>query len=358
MPRILENLGEFFYIVDKTTLEKMGDEAFGQAPVGTGPYRFVSRRIKEEMVLAAFPDHWGKKPKIDRLVMKVVADPQTRIAQLRAGEVDAIVNVPPQVAKQLEADPNVNVIVVPSFQNIFIVLTTPAPHGQFRDPKVRQAFNYAVDKKTLINRVMFGFATQSAAPCNIAVTGCDIGRDPYPYDPKKARAMLDEAKFDFSRTYVFLGLAPGRAVQSKEIAEAVAFYLGQVGVKTRLEFMEYGAWLARIAAREYDKTDLNWQNWTDYNNDPMGRLPRALRTGGALSQHSDPVLDGMIDAANAIVDPQERLAHLRKTFTHIYENPPYIFLWTTNEISATRKNIRWKPRANVSWPVFWDIEKD
>jgi peptide/nickel transport system substrate-binding protein len=355
---ILENLGEYFYIVDKTTLEKMGDEAFGRAPVGTGPYSFVSRRIREHIELAAFADHWGKKPKIDRLMMRVVSDPQTRIAQLRAGEVDAIVNVPPQVAKQLEADRNIKVIVSPSFQNIFILLNTRAEHGQFKDPKVRQALNHAIDKRTLINRVMFGYATISAAPCHKDITGCDIGRDPYPYDPKKARAMLEEAKFDFSRTYKFWGQTPGRAAQSKEVAEAVAFYLNQVGVKTSIEFLEYGAWLARITAREYDKYDLHWQNWTDYNNDPMGRLPRAMRTGGSLSWHSDPALDAMIDTANGIVNPQERLAHLRKTFTHIYENPPYIFLWTTNEIYATRNNIRWTPRANVSWPVFWEIEKD
>jgi peptide/nickel transport system substrate-binding protein len=355
---LLENLGEYFYIVNKATLEKMGNDAFGREPIGTGPYRFVSRSIKENMVLAAFPEHWGKVPKIDRLVMRVVADPQTRIAMIRAGEVDAIVNVPPQVGKQLESDPNLNLVVSPSFQNIFILLNTRAAHGQFADPRVRRALNHAVDKATLIRRVMFGYATVSAAPCHIDITGCDIGREPYSYDPKMARALLEEANFDFSRTYTFWGQTPGRAAQSKEVAEAVAFYLNQVGVKTRMEFLEYGAWLSRITAREYDKYDIHWQNWTDYNNDPMGRLPRAMRTGGSLSWHSDPVLDEMLDKANGITDPNERLAHLQKTFTHIYDNPPYIFLWTTNEIYATRKNIRWTPRANVSWPVFWEVEKD
>jgi len=355
---LLENLGEYFYIVDKTTLEKVGGEAFGRQPIGTGPYRFVSRSIKENMVLEAYPQHWGKVPKIDRLVMRVVSDPQTRIAMIRAGEVDAIVAVPPQVAKQLESDPNLNLVVAESFQNIFILLNTRAAHGQFADPRVRRALNHAIDRKTLISKVMFGFARVSAAPCNIKITGCDIGKDPYPYDPKKARAMLEEAKFDFSRTYTFWGQTPGRAAQSKEVAEAVAFYLNQVGVKTKMEFLEYGAWLARITAKEYDKYDLHWQNWTDYNNDPMGRLPRAMRTGGSLSWHSDPALDKLIDSANAIVDPKVRLAHLQKTFTHIYDNPPYIFLWTTNEIYATRKNLRWVPRANVSWPVFWDVEKN
>lgn len=355
---ILENLGEYFYIVSKATLEKMGNDEFSRHPIGTGPFKFVSRKIKEVTELAAFSDYWGPKPKIDRLVMRIVTDPQTRVAMLRSGEVDAIANVPPQVAKQLDADKNVNVIVKSGFQNSFIVINVRAPHGQFTDPRVRQALNLAVDRKTLIDRVMFGFASPVAALCNPAILGCDIGREPYAFDPKKARALLEEAKFDFSRTYESIGLAPGRVSQSKETAEAVAFYLNRIGVKTKLEFIEYGAWLARISAKEWDRLDLFWMGWTDYNNDPMGRLPRSWRTNGALSYNNDTKLDAMIDTANVIVDPKEREAHLKKLFTYAYENPPSIFLWNYSEIYASRKGVRWDPRAYVSWPVFLVVDKD
>jgi peptide/nickel transport system substrate-binding protein len=355
---ILENLGEYFYIVSKATLDKVGNDEFGRQPVGTGPFKFVSRKIKETTELAAFTDYWGPKPKIDRLVMRIVTDPQTRVAMLRSGEADAIANVPPQVAKQLEADKNVTLIVKSGFQNSFIVINVRAPHGQFSDPRVRQALNMAIDRKTLIERVMFGFASPVAALCNPAILGCDIGREPYPFDPKRARALLEEAKFDFSRTYESIGLAPGRVSQSKETAEAVAFYLNRIGVKTKMEFIEYGAWLAKISAKEWDKLDLFWMGWTDYNNDPMGRLPRSWRTNGALSYNNDPKLDAMIDSANTIVDPKERELHLKRLFLHAYENPPSIFLWNYNEIYASRKNVRWEPRSFVSWPVFLVADKD
>jgi peptide/nickel transport system substrate-binding protein len=355
---ILENLGEYFYIVDKTTLEKVGNAEFGRQPVGTGPLRFVSRRIGEQTELATFAEYWGTKPSYGRLVIRIVNDPQTRIAMLRAGEVDAISSVPPQVARQLEADRNLKLIVRPSFQNIFIVLGTRAPHGQFADPRVRVALNMAIDRKTLIEKVMFGYARPVASLCHMQITGCDTGQPAYPYDPKAARAMLEAAKFDFSRTYIAFGLAPGRVAQSKEVAEAVAFYLSQIGVKTTFEFLEYGAYLGRISGRKFDGTDLFWMGWTDYNNDAMGRLPRSWRTDGALSWHSDPKLDAMIDSANAIVDPKEREAHMKRLFTHAYQNPPSIFLWTTDEIYATRRNVRWDPRAHISWPEFMSIEKD
>src|SRR3546814_338100 len=205
---------------------------------------------------------------------------------------------------------------------------------------------------------MFGYATQSTAPCHKDIIGCDIDREPYPYDPEKAKQLLEEANFDFSKTYKTFGLAAGRAAQSKEVLEAITFYLYQVGIETEMEFLEYGAWLAKVTAKEFDQYAMNWQNWTDYNNDPMGRLPRGTRTDGTLSWTNLPEADKMIDEANAIIDPQEREEHLRKLFTLLYDNPPWIILWTTDNTDAARNNIEWKPRANVSWPVFWSLEKN
>lgn len=354
---LLENLGEFFYIVPAKYAQEVGNEEFGRKPVGTGPYKFVSRSIKENIELEAFEEHWGRVPQVDRLTLRIVPDSQTRVAMLQTGEADIAINIPPHVAQSIEASPDTKMVVSPSFQNIFIVLNMRAPHGQFAPTEVRQALNYAVDKQAMIDKLMFGYATQSTGPCNKAVIGCDIDREPYPYDPEKARAMLEEAGFDFDRTYQAFGLAPGRAAQSKEVLEAVAFYLNQVGVKTEIEFLEYGTWLARLGAKEFDKFDLHWQNWTDYNRDPMGRLPRNIRTDGYYSWSSYPDLDPMIDEANAIIDPKQREEHLRKIFTRLYDDPPWIILWTTDNTDAARENVEWKPRHGISWPVFWQLSK-
>ncbi|MFN4089561.1 MAG: ABC transporter substrate-binding protein [Alphaproteobacteria bacterium] len=355
---LLENLGEYFYMVPKAYTESIGNDEFGRRSVGTGPYKFVSRRINEVIELEAHKDYWGTPPDIDRLSLRVVPDSQTRVAMLQTGEADIALNLPPQLAKSIDAAPETKMVVSPSFQNIFIVINMRRPDGAFASPKVRQALNYAVDKDALIKRVMFGFATQSTGPCHRDIIGCDIDREPYPFDPKKAKQLLEEENFDFSKTYRMFGLAPGRAAQSKEVLEAVAFYLNQVGIKTEMEFLEYGAWLAKLQAKEFDTYSLFWQNWTDYNNDPMGRLPRNIRTDGYYSWVSYPDLDPMIDEANAISDPQERVEHLRKIFTRLYDDPPWIILWTTDNTDAARANIDWRPRANISWPVFADLRKN
>lgn len=354
---ILANLGENFYIVHKNTLEKLGNEGFAQAAIGTGPLKFVSRRLGQDAVFERNDAYWGDPVSYDRLVIRTVTDPQTRVAMLRAGEVDAIANVPPQLARELERDSNVNVITRPSYQNIFIVLNPQASHGEFADRRVRQALNMAIDRQTLIDRVMFGNATESTTLCHREIFGCNIDRDPYPYDPAKAKALLEEAGFDFDRTYNVFGLAPGRVAQSREVAEAVFFYLSQIGIKTKLELLEYGTFLGRISAKDFESADMFWMGWTDFNNESMGRLPRNLHSEGTLSWQNDKVLDELIDQANAIVDPKERGAHMQRLFAHVYDNPPAIFLWTTDEAFAMRNNIEWEPRAKVSWPEFIVLEK-
>jgi peptide/nickel transport system substrate-binding protein len=277
---------------------------------------------------------------------------------LRTGEADIMIAVPPHQAKAIEADPNTKMVVSPSFQNVGIGINMRAPHGQLRDPKVRQAFNYAVDKKTIIEKVMFGYAQQQVAPCHVDVIGCRIDREAYPYDPKKAKALLEEARFDFGRTYKIFAQAGGRVPQSKEVMEAVAFYLNQVGIKTDVQFLEFAAWLATFGGKKFDDHDLFYFNWTDYNNDPMGRLPRGITKDGVYSWADYPDLDPLIAQANAIPDPAKREAHLKGIFTRLYDDPPWIILWSNNNTDAARANVVWKPRKNVSWPVFHELSKN
>jgi len=353
---LLENLGDNFYIVPKAYIEKVGSEQFGRAPIGTGPWRLVERKPKEYMEFAAFKEHWGRVPGVDRMTMKIVADTQTRVAMLQTGEADIVTALPAHLVKQIDSGKDTRALKVPTYQNVYINFSTARADKRW-NREARLALNHAIDRKTLIDKVMFGAATVSAGWCAKGIIGCDIGKEPYAYDPKLAKELLAKSGLDLSKTYRFVGLAPGRTPQSKEITEAVAQYLGRVGVKTKIEIMEYGAWIALIQAHAYDDNDLIFWTWTDYNNEPMGRLPRALRSKGQYSYNEDPKLDAMLDKANAITDPAAREAHMRSIFQYLYDDPPQITLWTVDEIYGVRRNVEWTPRVNVSWPVLWQVSK-
>jgi peptide/nickel transport system substrate-binding protein len=352
---LLENLGEYFYIVPKGLIEQVGDQAFAEEPVGTGPYAFAGREAGEHIRLIANKAHWGHPPAVDEILLRIVPDDLTRVGMLRAGLADMVVGVPADMGKQIEADPASQLLIVPSYQNIFVSMTNHRADGTLADKKVRQAFNFAIDKKAIIDRLLSGHARQVAAPCQKGVIGCDIGREPYPYDEKKARQLLQEAKFNFDKTYRFVAMMSGRVPRSGETAEAIVQYLERVGVKASLDILPYGEWLEFVLARRFDEAEMIFWTWSDYNNDPMGRLARSVRTEGSNSWVSYPTLDPLLDEANGIVDAKAREEHLRKIFQLIYDDPPFIFLWTLDKLYAVGKHVDWQPAANVAWPIFWKI---
>ena len=352
---LLENLGEYFYIVPKGLIESIGDEAFAAAPVGTGPFAFADRVAGHQIRLRAHKAHWGYPPSVDGIEIRIVPDGLDRVRLLQAGEADIVVGVPANRTREIGADPAIRVLAGPSYQNIFVSLTNHRADGTLADTKVRQALNFAVDKKSIADKQLAGHARLMAAPCQKGLIGCDIGREPYAHDEKKAKQLLQEAKFNFDKTYRFVTMASGRVPRAPEIAEAIAQNLERVGIKTKLDVLPYGEWLEFVLARRFDEAELVFWTWTDYNNDPIGRLARTVRTDGSNSWVSYPTLDPLIDEANNIIDPKAREEHLRKLFTQIYDDPPFIFLWTLDKLYATAKHVDWQPAVNLVWPVFWKL---
>ena len=354
----LENSAEFWYIVPKKYTESVGAEAFAKKPIGTGPFQFVEHRTKEFIKLRGFEQHWGRVPKVSDLTIKIVPDDQTRIAQVQTGEADIVANVPPFLAARFEKMPKLTIIRAPSYQNIFITLHATA-NPILAKKEVRRALNMAIDKDALMQTAMLRYGSRQEAPCTIGITGCDAKVAPYGFDPKKAREMLQKAGFDFNKPLKFVGLAPGRTPQSKEIVEGVAYFLKQIGVNSEISTLEYGAWLAMYGAKEKDKSvDLFFTTFTDYNSDSFARLTRSVGTGGVFSWFSNPTLDAMISNMNDTSSADDRAATARKVFQAVHEEAPFITLWSADSLYAVSKNIRWKPTRAVSWPVLWNVEKN
>src|SRR3546814_10989777 len=114
---MIENLGEYFYIVPKNHVEEVGNEAFGRQPVGTGPYKFISRRIKETIELEAFKEHWGRVPEHDNLTLRIAPDGQSRVAILNTGQAEIPTNLTPHLPAGTEAAPDTTLANTPPLPN-------------------------------------------------------------------------------------------------------------------------------------------------------------------------------------------------------------------------------------------------
>src|SRR5205823_8864781 len=134
------------WIVPKKYVEQVGEDGFKKAPIGAGPYKFVSFNPGLELVLEAFDGYWRKKPAVKRLVMKVIPDEATRAAALKRGEVDIAYSIRGELAEELQHTPGLALKpVVLQAPNWLYFPEQWDPKSPWSDVRVRQAANFAID---------------------------------------------------------------------------------------------------------------------------------------------------------------------------------------------------------------------
>src|SRR3989454_4750765 len=183
------------WIVPKKYVEKVGDEGFKKAPVGAGPFKFVSFNPGIELVLEAFGDYWRKPPQVKRLVMRSIPDESTRAAAVKTGEVDIAYLFGGALAEELRRTQGVR-IVAPLVYGVYWLdfLDQWDPKSPWHDRRVRLAASLAIDRQAINQAEMLGFAklTGSFVPSSFEFA---LPIDPSPYDPKRAKQLLAEAGY-------------------------------------------------------------------------------------------------------------------------------------------------------------------
>ena len=187
-------------LVPKAWTIKNGVDALNDKPVGTGAWKLVEWKRKTHMLFERNDDYWGPKPMFKRLRFQVIPEAAARLAALRAGQVGLVEAVPPLDAQALGQDSRVKVVSGPQKLNCRLYLNartkdkydSGGKDGLFLDPKVRLALNYAVNKDAILKKIFLGYAIANTSPVPTTSAGY-AAQEPYPYDPKRARAMLAEA---------------------------------------------------------------------------------------------------------------------------------------------------------------------
>ena len=247
-----------FGIASPTAFEKEGDK-FGDNPVGTGPFEFVSWKRNDSVTVKKFADYWKEGlPKVDEVVFKSIPDNSARLNALKTGEIDLATGISPSDASSVEADSNLQLIERPSLNVGYLGMTVT--RKPFDDKKVRQAVNYAIDKEALISAFYEGKADVATNPMPPAVSGFNEEISAYPYDPEKAKALLKEAGYDGSKALELWAMPVPRPYMpdGQKIAEAIQKNLEDVGIKTKIVSYEWATYLEKAAKGEADMFLLGW----------------------------------------------------------------------------------------------------
>src|SRR5262249_40211946 len=183
------------WIVPKKYVEQVGEDGFKRAPVGAGPYKFVSFTPGQELVLEAFDQYWRKTPNVKRLVLRVIPDEATRLAALKRGEVDIAYSIRGELAEELQRTKGLRLQNAGILATYFLSFTEQwDAKSPWHDPRVRRAANLAIDHKTINDALTLGHSaiTNSIIPQQFEF----YWKPPAAvYDPVQAKKLLAEAGY-------------------------------------------------------------------------------------------------------------------------------------------------------------------
>ena len=356
------------WAIPKKYFQQVGEDGFLARPVGTGPWKFVSRNVKTDIRFELFDDYWNKnhRPTVKNLVIKLIPEDLTRVAALKTGAVDLIDSVPVASVAELQKMPGIATKTLTTSNNLFVQMATHVPGTPWHDLRVRRAAAHAIDMDAIIKNVLFGQGERYAQ-----LSPDDFGYDPelkpYPYDPKKARQLLAEAGFPRGFETPCYNFTTQREPNLKEVGEAIFAYFTAVGIRCKVIGVEYAAWLNLIRRWPEGTTQkvmdgavssMYGHAGHDVGNPWFATLHTfdPTRGYGSSSNTSIPEIDRLVEEQKREMDTEKRVALIRE-LARIKHDQVLAGVTTYRPLVtfAWRDNIRYVPWPTGSWRSLLEI---
>ncbi len=321
-------------VVPPGYVQEVGDEAYGLKPVGTGPFVLQEWVRGDRATLTRNEQYWGDKPALTKVTFRAIPEPSSRTAALQTGEVDLITLVSISDIPTIEEAENLALAAETSNRSMFVRFDTADP--RLKDTRVRQAFNYAVDKQLIVDELLMGYGqVLDGQPVGAHILGHHEGLEAYPYDPDRAKTLLDEADFDYD-TPLILYTPVGRYAADKEIAEAIGGMLGEVGVKIDVQSLEWGVWIGKY--NDGTLTPMTFIGIHTFYPDAFTLLNLHV-TGSVGGTYNNPAYDEIVNEAARTVDAEQRRALYHRALQLMHDDPAALFLHQQQDLYAYNTRV-------------------
>jgi dipeptide transport system substrate-binding protein len=338
----MEAIGSVFSAEYGEQLQKAGKlDQLNTQPVGSGPFVFKSYQKDAVIRYTANTAYWGGAPQVDNLIFAITLDPNVRVQRLKAGECLVGTNMKPETVSTFDKDPNVKVERNNPLLTGFIALNTKRKF--LSDKRLREALWLAFDKKTYVASVYGGNATPAASFLPPPMWSHDkslVERS----DLERAKQLVNASGYDGTELALFTRI--GGSIDGKRAAELMQADWARIGVKVKVQMIEWGEMLKRTGRGEHDITFINWAG---DNGDPDNFLTpnlscAAVAGGGNKSQWCHKGFDELLDAARKTVDPKKRTELYVKAQKLIYDEVPVIPTVYPVNMTALNKRVQgWVP---------------
>ncbi len=321
-----------------------GKKDFGVVKAnGTGPYRITENKPGEHILMERFDDHFKEsakgRPPVSKLKFRTIKDNNTRQAELLTGNIDFMWEMPKDVAERMAQAPTIKVESAKTLRIGYLQFDVNGRSGQkfFTDKRVRQAVMHAINRDAIIKNLVGPGSVIPAAACHPEQFGCASDIVTYAYDPEKAKKLLAEAGFAQGFEFDLYGY------RDRDVLEAIIGDLGKVGLKAKLNFMQFVAW--QQSSRN-GKIPLGHATWGSNSIPDVSAATTHFFSGGPDDMALDQDVIKGIAAADGFIEPEKRKVAWRSALNRIQEEAYWMTLFTYTKYQARSKDLDYTPTTD------------
>lgn len=325
---------------------RLQESPFTRKPIGAGPYRLADWRERESITFEASPSYWGGAPSLPRVVLKLIPEDATVIAELRAGNIDAG-RILPEVYRSFQRDTQVAVLRVPGDTFYWFAPNFRMPI--FQDVRVRQAMAFAINRPEMLRALYQGLGTVPQSPVHPSLWQYDKSLKGYGYDPAKAKQLLAEAGWTpgtdgilqkggqrFKARYGFLA---GKEYQNQALL--VQQYLRAIGMDIDVQAIERGDFFGRYFAPggQIELVGIAWFNLLFPPQTELEDNFKSTGSGAKVLGYSNPELDKLLDEAILTRDRARQKALYDQIQRLVIQDVPHVLTIRPDVIWGVRKRL-------------------
>jgi peptide/nickel transport system substrate-binding protein len=322
------------FLLPPNYLRSAGEDGFAQKPIGSGPFKVAAFTPSSQVRLEAVTTSWRGRPNLDAVEIRSIPEASTRVASLRTGEAHIVESVPPDLAQRLSRERGLQVVAETLGQVNLILLNTADP--ALSKKEVRQALNLAVDKNAIVEGIMRGYGVPTGQLVASNGNGHSSDIQPYPYDPVKAKAILDAA--GVKDMMLTLHTTQGLQLNDREMTEAVAGYLNAVGVKTQIQVLETAAFVQNYHGGGMNPAFfIGWWYFPAMDGDFVYVWNQS---GMKQSRFNNAKFDELYSASTKEMNPVKRTEILQSMARIFHEEAPGIMLLHPRQTYGVRQEVQ------------------
>jgi len=353
---------------------KWAGTAYSLKPLGNGPYRVESFEPQKEVILVRNEEYWGKKPEIKKVHILIITDTLASRQYLKRGDLDAF-NY--NVARQWDKEDKDNEFIKNNynltyyFRAVYYYIGWNNQREFFKDKRVRQAMARLCNADGFIKQVELGYATRCIGPYSAEFSQADKSIQPIKFDPKAARALLEEAGWkdtdgDGIRDkngvkFEFQFLMPAKNPRGEALSTLLQEELKKAGIRMTIRSLEWNAFSEEVHNQKFDALFSGWAS-SDPEDDSyqIFHSSQSKERGSNYVSYANPKVDELIEKARIEFDREKRNEICKEINRIIYDDQPYCFVMHPQLISVIHKRFKtgkpspiwgYDPRAGFDFKI-------